>query len=204
MDNDMNGHDEIPAAPVSGMYDFSLLYEEFKVKLSCQDRLKKEFQKLMTGYYDLKNKYNDLERKSVEGVRIMRANYDSVITIKDKQIADQDRVIEEYDEKLWILVANHEKELKQKDEELATQNNTIKGLKEDKDRKPMKLNRQEVSTGELFRLVPKTRGSKTMLQLQILTIVNSLNATKPASIRSNVTPAQDGYAKAAMMYRQAS
>ena len=44
----------------------------------------------------------------------MRPNYDSVITTKDKQIVDQDHVIEEYDEKLWTIVANHETRAKTK------------------------------------------------------------------------------------------
>ena len=101
LNKEMEGHDDIPATPVSGMIDFNFLYEEFKVKLSGQDCLKNELHTLMTGYYDLMNKYNDLERKSVEGICDTRANYDFVITAKDKQIVDQDPVIEEYDEKLF-------------------------------------------------------------------------------------------------------
>ena len=102
-------YNDIPVAPVSGMIDLNFLYEEFKGKLIGQDHLMNELHKLIPGYYDLKNKYNDLERESVEGFRDMRANYDSVITTKDKQVADEDHVIEEYNERLWALVTNHER-----------------------------------------------------------------------------------------------
>ena len=158
------------------MTDLNFLYEVFKVKLIDKDPLKNELHQLMTGYYDLKNKYNDLKRGSVEGYRDMRSNYDSVITS-----------IEEYDKILCSIVENHETELKQKDKELATQkhsgelkklvadykvvinskekeiaslNDTIKGLNDDKVRKPVNLSRQKVNTGDLFRLIPKTRGTK--------------------------------------------
>ena len=79
------------------------------------------------------------------------------ITRQELKQKDEELAIQKHSGKLKKQVADYEAIINSKGKEIATLNNTIKGLKENKGRKPVKLNIQEVSTGELFRLIPRTR-----------------------------------------------
>ena len=97
--------------------------------------------------------------------------------------------IQKHSGKLKKQVVDYEVIINSEEKEIATLNNTIKGLKEDKGRKPVELNRQEVSTGELFRLIPKTRGTKNNVAVNATSYqceFTECNKTSVDTIKCNI------------------
>ena len=58
-------------------------------------------------YQEMQDDYNN-----------MKANFENALVMKEEVIANQTKIIEEYDERLAALISNHENALKQKEDEL--------------------------------------------------------------------------------------
>ena len=80
--------------------DYRKLFEECKNKLNEEtEKFQKRVIRLTVDYEELKERYDDLEETSKNDFGDMKINYENAIEEKDKLIASQRKIIEEYDAK---------------------------------------------------------------------------------------------------------